>query len=298
MTDSIDQALVEQYSSTVHVLAQQMTSRLRNTRAVVTKPVTGKFFYYDRLGQSEAIEVTTRHQPTVAQDIEHSRRKGVIKPYVHTIYLDDIDDLQTIIDPQSEYSRGTLKAMNRQTDRVILDAARGSVLTGRQGDTTVSAVDDGVLTVAHGGTGLTYEKILQVVENYTDNEIGNESDPYFNLCATGQQRSDLLKEVELTSRDYRGDFTVERGRVSNAVGFEMIYFGGSVADPLIELSSTTRTCVAMAEESVCLGINKDIEVSIDRRPDLNNLIQVQAKLYIGAVRTEGARVQLVQCTES
>lgn len=298
MTNSIDQALVEQYSETVHVLAQQMTSRLRNTPAVMVKSVTGKNFYYDRLGNSESIEITTRHADTVAQDVEHSRRMGVIRPYIHTFYLDDIDDLETIIDPQSEYARNTVMAMNRRMDRVIKDAAVGTVLTGRQGATSVTAATDGVTTVAAGGTGMTYEKLVEVLGNFNDNEIGNEADPYYALLVTGRQHEDLLKEVELTSADYGAGTPVANGKMTMAAGFEVIKFGSAVDNALLDVSGTTRDCIAMAENAVCVGITKDIEVNIDRRPDKNNLIQVQTKLYFGALRTEGVRVQIVQADES
>ena len=44
-------------------------------------------------------------------------------------------------------------------------------------------------------------------------------------------------------------------------------------------------------------MNKDISIRVDNRPDLNNAQQVQASLFMDAIRTEGVKVQKVECVE-
>jgi len=298
MTDSIDIALVQQYSAEVHLAAQQKKSRLRGSKAVIERFVTGKDFYYDGLGDSEAIEVTTRHQDTIAQDIAHNRRRGTIRHFTHTFLLDKNDKLEVLIDPQSEYAMATARALYRQYDRLVIEAATAAVKTGRYGENTVSAASDGVLTVVHGGVGLTFDKLLKVNENFGGNEIGGDEDEEFYTLISSQQNTNLMGEAKLTSRDYRDDYVISGGKMRRAAGHNFIHYGGLVSSPMLSKVSTTRTCLSLAERAICMGIVADLEVDISRRPDKNNAIQVQATMYMNAIRTEGVRVQKLEATET
>lgn len=298
MTNSIDQAFVQQFSDYVHVLAQQQKSRLRGSKAVVEKMVTGKDFFYDRIADSEAHEVTSRHADTVLQDIAHSRRMGTIRTYTHTFLLDDGDDLSTIINPQAEYAAATARAMNRLFDKVAVDAATASVLTGRKGDTSVSFASDGGLTISSGGLGMTYGKVRDARKNFVNNEVGNEVDEQDYLLITGNQEDDMFGEDEFISGDYNRPMIVENGVIQRALGFNTIKYGASVNNPILGTSSGERVCLALAERAICVGIQKDISIQVSPRADKNNNLQVQAKFYLAAIRTEGVRVQKILCTEA
>ncbi len=299
MTFSIDQALVTQFSDMVYAQAQQMETRL--SPIVETEQVTGKDYAVERLDKVEAIEITSRHADTIAQDITHSRRQLAMREFRATILLDEFDDVSTLIDPQSNYARHIAAAMNRQKDRIIAGAAFADVKTGRNFGTTVTfANDDGLTILASVGstTGLNYDKILNIHENFINNNVGVEMEEEVYILATGQQNTNMMNETELTSGDFQRDYAVEKGKVTNAAGLNVILFSGTDSSPIIGKSGSDRECIALAKGGIKFGVSKEMSIKINERPDKNNLIQLQASMFIGAVRCDGRRVQKVVTTES
>jgi len=299
MTFSIDQALVTQFSDMVYMQAQQAETRL--SPIVDTVQVAGKDYAVERLDRVEAVEITTRHADTVAQDITHSRRQLAMREFRATILLDDFDDVSTLIDPQRGYAQAIAAAMNRQKDRIIADAAFADVKTGRNfGTTTTFANDDGLTVLASVGstTGLNYDKLLEAQENFINNNVGVEANDELYILITGQQNTNAMNETELTSGDFTREYSVERGRIMNGAGFNFVHFSGTDSSPVISKSGNDRSCIALAKGGIKFGVSKDMNLSIDRRPDKNNALQLQAAMYIGAVRCDGRRVQKVVTTES
>ena len=62
MSTQITTAFVEQYSSNVSMLSQQMGSKLRG--AVDVETVRGKNAFFDQIGATAAVARTTRHGAT------------------------------------------------------------------------------------------------------------------------------------------------------------------------------------------------------------------------------------------
>jgi len=304
MSLTIDQSLVIQFGEMVHLLAQQMGSRLKGRVEEVS--VRGNQFTYERLNQVQAIEVTTRHPETVAQDIEHSRRGGTMRDFRATLLLDQFDDLQVLIDPSRDYASAVARAMMRQYDRLVLTNALATVFTGRNLATPVSAVADGVLTVPADATGLTFDKLVEVRQNFINNDVGTDLQEDLYIAITGTQHADLMKEAELTSRDFTsfgssnmmGETVIDRGQITKALGMNIIVFAANDSNPMLAKTSTTRHCIAFAKSGLVVGMNKDISVRVDNRPDKNNAQQVQASIFFDAIRAEGVKVQQVDCVES
>lgn len=298
MTQSIDSALVTEFSGMVHNLAAQMESRLRGK--VIETKVTGEDKAVERLGEVEAIEITTRHAGTVAQDIAHSRRQLKLREFRTTLLLDEKDDLETLIDPSSQYAQAVARSMMRVYDQIGFAALEADVKTGKDFGTTVSFANDDGITIAHGSTGLTYDKLLQAQENFINNNVGVDSDAKLYLAVTGQQNTNMMQEEELTSGDFNraNDFIREKGRIVQAAGFEVMHFSGTQSPIILPKTSTTRTCYAFANDAIEVGLHKDISITVDKRPDLNNAKQIQACMYIGATRVDGKKVQIIQATET
>lgn len=299
MTLTIDQALVTQFSDMVYEQAQQTQTRLSPFVDVVQ--VQGKDYAVERLDKVEAIEVTTRHADTVAQEISHSRRQLAMREFRATFLLDDFDDVSTLIDPQRGYVSALANAMNRQKDRLIADAAFADVKTGRNFGSTVTFANDEGLTIAAGvgsTTGLNYDKILNVQENFINNNVGTELDEKIALIVTGEQNTNMMNETELTSGDFTREYAVERGRIAVAGGLDVIHVSGTDSSPILAKSGNDRSVIALAQGGIKFGVSKDVSIKINERPDKNNAIQIQACMYGGAVRVDGRRVQKVTCTET
>ena len=293
MTAQINNALVIQFSEQVHVKAQQMKSRMRDK--VETKMVSGEDYAYEDIGSLEAVEITSRHQATAGQDIAHGRRRIRMREFRATIYLDKKDQLETLIDPQRNYAQAVARALYRKFDAIAAEAAFASVATGKDFSTTVTFASDGGDTIT-ATSGLTYEKILQLQEEFIDDDVGIDEVEDFYLCITGEENTDLMGETELTSGDFSRQYAVDKGKLVMAGGFELVHFAANAATPILNVASSVRSCIAASKRGICVGISEDLMVEIDKRPDLNNLTQVQASMFMGGVRTEGKLVKKVTTT--
>ena len=293
MVDSIDQSLIIEFSDLVHKVAQQKTSRLKPHAQI--KQMSGDVFAYDGLGRVEAREVSGRNVAATFDDIQHNRRKIIRKRYVVNLPVDASDVRGALLNPESNYADAIANAAVRQYDRTIYDAAFASVLTGRDFETTVTAATDGVTTVDATG-GLTYEKLLEIGENFMNDDVGVESDESIYLTITGAEHTALMKEVELTSSDYNRQYNVEKGKMIEAAGIKLIPFAASVPSPIIPVAGGERKLLAASSRGLCLGISKDMSIKIQERNDLIETTQVQVVFEIGAVRTEGVLVQQVDVT--
>lgn len=296
MTAQINNALVIQFSDQVHTKAQQMKSRLRGK--VEQKMVRGEDYSYEDIGSLEAVEIVARHQATAGQDIAHGRRRIRMREFRATIYLDKKDSLETLIDPQRNYSLAVARSMYRKFDAIAAGAAFADVSTGKDFSTTTSFATDGGLTVT-ATAGLTYEKLLEIEQNFMDGDVGTDELEDYWLAITGDENTDLKGETELMSGDFSRQFAIDNknGKMQIANGLELIQFAANAPTPILGVAAGVRSCIAASKRGICVGISEELRVEIDKRPDLNNLVQVQASMFLGAVRTEGKLVQKVTTTD-
>ena len=296
MPETIEQYLIDQFSDQVHHNASQVKSRLRPH--VLQKMVTGSEFSYNTIGSGEAHEVTTRHAQTKIDTPTHGVRWGKMRHFTKTFLLDDWDARHSLVNPENGYAEQLARAMYRKADRVILEALVADVVTGRDKDTTVTAADDGVVTIAHGSAGATFDKLSESMENFYNNEIGTDLEEHFIFACTGTQNRDMIDESKLGNQDYNHYFQSTDGKMNKALEYDVAIFGSNVANPMLSVDSNIRDCIGFAARGVCLGISKEAQIQATIRGDLNNALQIQASMYMGAVRTEGELVQIVKCQES
>lgn len=291
----IDNALVIQFSSQVHTLAQQMESRLRPY--VEVRPMSGETYAYDGLGPVEASPVVGRQQPVQFSDINHLRRQIARQRFALTLPIDAADVRGMLQQPQGEYAKACVRAMARVFDRVVVAALFATVYTGRTMGTSVTAANDGVLTVT-ATSGLTYAQLIAIRRNFMDNDIGNDVDETFVMGIAGNEYTSLMQEVELINDLYSDHGAVDKGRMAEAAGIKLVPFAANAPKPVLSVASSVRACFAMSTRGICVGMSKEFELNVTPRPDLIEVTQVQIIFDLGAVRTEGALVQQVNTTAS
>lgn len=291
---NIDKALIIQFSAMLQVKAQQIKARLRPH--VRIKPMTGDIFAFDGLGDVEAVEIFGRVQPTTFQDIDHLRRKIVRRRFVVTLPIDDSDVRAVLINPQGEYAGACIKAMERVFDRVGVSVLFSSVATGRDFETTVTYANDGGFTV-DATAGLTYDKLLEIQQNWIDADVGNDVPVKKVMGISGDEHTALMKETELISGDFTRQIVVDNGEIVRAAGIELIKFAANARVPVLSVSGGTRDNFAITSQALCYGLSKEMRITIKDRPDLIDVTQVQIIGILGAVRTEGVQVQKVQTTD-
>jgi len=290
VANEIDKAQIIQFSDKIHVLSQQMNARFRPYVPVI--PMTGDVYAYDGLGVIDADEVSGRIIKTNFSTIDHTRRKIARRRFTVTLPIDQSDVRGKLTDPQGDYAKAVIRAMNRVFDRVVADAAYADVLSGRDFETTITYASEG--TTVDATAGVTYEKLLETTKNYQNNDV--DMDETCLLAVTGTEIEALMKEAELISGDYTRQFAVEKGTIATAAGHKLIVFGANAPLPVLSVSGGTRSCISMKPRGIAVGLSKEFSVTVDRRPDYVELKQVQVVGQLGAVRTEGDLVQKFNTT--
>ena len=291
----IDNALVIQFSDHVHVLAQQMESRLRPFTEV--RPMHGERYAYDGLGPIEASPIVGRQQPVQFSDINHLRRQITRQRFALTLPIDAADVRGMLQNPQGEYAKACVRAMARVFDRVVTSALFATVYTGREMTTAVTAANDGVVTQT-ATAGLTYAQLININKTFMDNDIGNDVPEQLVMGIAGNEYTSLMQEVELVNDLYSQHYAIDKGRMAEAAGIKLIPFAANAPKPVLAVASSVRACFAMSTRGICVGMSKEFALKVEPRPDLYEVTQVQIIFDLGAVRTEGVLVQQVNTTAS
>jgi hypothetical protein len=297
LNSTVSEHAIIQFSNEVHVRMQQSMSRLQPYCEM--RQVKGKSTAYDGLGTVELEEITGRHAAVEFSDIEHNRRKLTTVRFGATLPIDKQDVEERLTNPESGYAAALAKAAKRRVDRVVYAAMFATVKTGEEMGTDLTFANDGGRTV-DATAGLTYEKLLEIHQNFIDDEVGNDEDMEFVMGITGDEHTDLMSELELTSGDYSRQYVVDQGTIQQAAGIKMLKFaatGAGGANPILTVASGTRTTFCMAKGAICLGVLRDWQFKVQERTDLVDTYQVQILGRLGAVRVEGKMIQKVTTTD-
>jgi hypothetical protein len=290
MSTQITTAFVNQFSSNVQMLSQQMGSLLRT--AVDVETVNGEKAFFDQVGSAAAVLRTTRHADTPLIDTPHSRRMVTMADYEYADLIDDQDKVRMLIDPTSTYSRAAAAAMGRAMDDVIISAALGNAKTGKDGGTTTPFdTSNQQIGVGSPAAGLTLAKLLEAKEILDSNDVDPSIPRY--IVVSPKQISDLLGDTTVTSSDFNTVKALAQGELNQFVGFTFIMSNRLGVD-----SSAYRRIIAFAMDGIKLAIGKEPTARIDERADKSYATQVYYCQSIGATRMEEAKVVEVLCSEA
>ena len=291
MSSQITTSFVEQYSSNVAMLSQQMGSKLRSS--VDVEKITGKNAFFDQVGVTAAQLRTSRHGDTPQIDTPHSRRRLSLADYEWADLVDDVDKVRMLVDPTSSYARAAAAAMNRAMDDVIITAFNASANTGVAGGTSTALPSGQKTATSDQSDGLTIAKLLAAKKILDNNDVDPSLKRYI-VCGP-QQISDLLGTTQVTSSDYNTVKALAEGSINSYLGFEFIMSTRLNKDAT---NTTDRLVFAYTEDAIKLGIGKDISAKISERADKSYSTQVYYCMSLGAVRMEEEKVVQIPCHEA
>jgi hypothetical protein len=286
MSTQITTAFVNQFSSNITMLSQQMGSLLRE--AVDVESVTGEKAFFDQVGSATAQVRTSRHGDTPLMETPHARRMVTMATYEYADLIDDPDKVRTLTDPTSSYARAAAMAMGRSVDDVIITAATGTASTGKAGTTSTSLPSG--QKIAHASGGLTKAKLLAAKKILDANSVDPSIQRY--MVVSPDQMEDLLGINEVASADFNTVRALVQGDVDTYMGFKFITSNRLGTD-----SDGNRQVLAFASDGIKLAIGKDITSRIDERSDKSYSTQIYYCMDIGATRMEEEKVVEIACTE-
>jgi len=205
--------VTEQYSANVYVLCQQKKSKMRN-RVRNETVVSAKNRFFERLGEADAQEITTRHGATPLNEIPHSRRRLTPVDINTAELLDKQDTFKMLVEPTSAYANAQAMALGRKTDDKIIEETLGTVYAGVSGGTSVALKDDGLhidgdgtittlgtLAVVAGGLAdISLAKMLLMMQIFNQADV--EPDIPKHWMVNPKTTMDMINLTEVESADY------------------------------------------------------------------------------------------------
>lgn len=285
MSTQITTAFVNQFSSNVAMLSQQMGSLLRS--AVDVESVTGEKSYFDQVGSVAAVARASRHQDTPLLETPHSRRQVALTTYEWADLIDDSDRVRLLADPTSSYARAAAAAIGRSQDDVIIAAMGGTAKTGKEGATSTTFASG--QKIVHGSAGLTIAKLVSAKKLLDANDVDPSIKRY--IVVSPEQIEDLLNNTTVTSSDFNTVKALSQGDISSYVGFQFI------TSNRLKDDGTSRLCYAWAQDGMKMAIGKDVMARIDERSDKSYSTQVYYCATFGATRMEENKIVEIACNE-
>lgn len=293
--DQVPNHFVNKYADDVQLQMQQTTSRLEGY-ATIHEGVVGSSESCDNLGTSESEEVTTRFQDMQSKNTAHVRRWIDLRDFDWFDYIDGFDKLKVLNDPTNKYVLLAVAAHNRRKDRLIIEAALGSVREqvgdGSKGTSQYAALPS-AQKILHGGTNISMAKIRSALELMNAAEAASPEEGGERIFAyTANQLTILMADATLTSSDYNSLKALQNYQVDQFMGMTW------KRTEIMPKSGTTRSCCIFGKGYVHLGIGQNIinDISVDKSKR-GHPIRVYSMMSMGAARSEDKGVVEIQCTE-
>ena len=295
MSFQVDTALVQTYKSNIEVQFQQRGSRLRSHCREESQ--NAEFDFYDRIGPTDAIEVTNRHGDTPLVSTPHDRRRVALRDFDWADLIDKKDKLRMLADPQSAYTVNAVYALGRKMDDVIIEASTGTAYTGKTGSSTVTfpAAQEVAVNYVESGTAansnLTIAKLRRVRTVLGLAEADMDGEPLVAVVSPEQIQA-LLRTTEVTSSDYNSVKALVAGDINTFMGFTF------VRSNRLTVASNVRDCLFWAKQGMLIAVAQDIMVDVGPRRDKRNSIQIYVSASFGSSRMWEEKVIRVKCDEN
>lgn len=310
MDSQIEVWRVKQFEENVYHLSQQEGSML--SPYVRHESFVGKADFFDRLGESSAIDKTDRNGDTPNLNIDHTRRMLTTVTRHWGTLVDRKDKLQQIHMPENEYAKSAMYSLGRKFDNVLISAAFGSAIGGEEGDTSVVLPNAQKITsVASSAIAVPNIQLLRKAKRkFDENKVKGER--YIVYAADFLEG--LLADTQVISSDYNSVKALVQGELDTYMGFKFIHceeidsflattydldspaYKYNTSTGLYDSSGTVigatdKVALAFSKEGLIFGENTNGRMAkIEPRPDKSYSMQVYCAQDMGAVRMEEACV--------
>lgn len=283
-------------------ILQQKESKLASSPAIKYMDIKG-ISHMSRIDGDELVDISGQRNPDKQYtDMKNDNRRSVAFRFTRTYQVDEYDKAVTLItDPTSDLFTNLTEAKNRTFDRVCAKAAAADVVVGAPdtAGTTLTAADDGVITI-DGSAGFDYKKVISPAittfeNNYVDTASG------ITLAISSSEKQDLRDDDYYMNSLYSGNNTVDKGNITNASGFNVVSFAGSVQgektvkNPILAEVEGKRTNLLLAPKSIAFASQVG-RLDVERANGKVNTWDVTIDVWFKAVRTQGAKVILITST--
>lgn len=293
-----------EFSDRVDLLRQERGGKLRPFANVETFTGSKQASPVNQVGAVVGSAPAGRFAPMTRVDANTTRRW--VEPSDRELpqLLDKFDMRRYTQDFKGPYAMNAAMDFGRWEDQLIIDAATATSKIGELGAST-EAFDTTNFRIlsdfgASAAVGLTVDKLIELTQKFMAANVDIDMEVP-TLVISPRQHSDLLRQVEVVSKDYADKPRLESGRVKSFMGFNIVVKtqNADLTDDALPLINTTeRRCFAFVKSGITLGMWKDMETRVDERKDLSGIPwQIYTCATAGATRIEQGRVIEVLCDE-
>lgn len=277
------------------LIAQQMKSRLDIYCDQEPDAIDARYFWFNYVGKVAPREKQGFAGPTPQMSPQHSRIRGAVVPYEWGDAFDEAQLRTLVADPKNKHKMAAVAGFYRKKDLIIITAALGTRVSYNADGTTTNNALPAAQLVAHGGVGMTMDKVRATKVIFDAAEVDEGvPNPRRVMVHSAKQLSDLLNEVKATSRDYIGDVqALVDGKLTHWMGFDWVR-----SEQLPVDASSRRRCFAMATNGVGLFSEAEPRVNIGKDASASFVERIMLDQNMGATRNEDVRVAEVPCVET
>lgn len=292
MSDQITTAFVKQYHGTIEFLLQQKGARL--IPYVRNESQNSEEQFWEQIGPTEALEITTRHGDSPQVNTPHDRRRVTLKFFDWGDFIDQIDKVRMLIDPANPYSQNAAYALGRKQDDIIIAALFGTAFTGKEGGTAVTFPAGQQIAATFGGadSGLTITKLIEAQRLLRAAEVDLDMEQAC-IAVGAKQLANLLGTTQVTSADYNSVKALVQGQLDTFMGFKFKH-----TERLLVDGSAKRRVPVWVKSGLLAAKNPEISTNIVQRWDKRGSWYVYAKMGMGAVRMQEEKVVEIKCSET
>lgn len=303
---------VNSFNSNVWHLSQQKSSRVSPLVRVEMQKAEKQFWDFYGLSD-EPTERVNKYADLSPGETVRGRRMCTYKNYEKTEYVDHLDKLNMIHDPQSPISQAFQMAFGRKMDRIVISASLGTAYEGKEGATPVVLPTSQKLVAFDGstttGVGLNIKTLRAIKKKFEQNEVEGE----IALIVTAEEIDSLLAEDKVTSADFNTIRALVAGAVDQFMGIRFVRTelverpaanvtytvtnGAYGAGTGTVTASKGRRCIAFVKQGLLMVKAEDMTTMVDRLPTKGDVIQIFSKMSIGATRMEEKCVMEVVTSE-
>lgn len=292
------------YQNNVMMVAQQMRNPLR--MAVTTVMVTGEASRVsDLLAKKKAVKGQDYGRNNPDNRTKKDARWLVRPEVLHDGELiDTIDKWDAAMDPTSYLMQNSVAAVERAVFDAILGieedsagnfAIAGSgifgVATSGKRPSTTTGLPAGNF-IAHGGTGLTLDKLRAARKAMKKAEFGIEDNDPLWACITPDQEDDLIG-LAAASGPALNAFNIEQlrtGKPTPLLGINWI-----LTNRLPVNATGQRLIPIWSKKNVVAGFWQDVEGRIWNDTSKQNLPYIYTSAYVDCVRIQDGGVRVIEC---
>ena len=290
----------KQFSSTVTLLSQQLTSRFEMNVRRETVNNAEEAYFNTFSAESDPTQDTDRHGDTPYDEYEATRRKAVPYPFEKGTRIAKKDVARMTVDPQNPVVKSHAAAFGRKKDKIIYAAALGTAYKGKAGTTAVTFAADSIGinsdgTVSTLGTAvsndtltevpMTYEKILTMMTIFNESDVDPSIRKFWAVSPNDIKH--MMNLTEIINEDYRKLSDIDQGGVKSVLGFNFFWWNFLSMDTN---DATCRRTLAWAEDGLILALIGDLNTEVSILPTKKYDTGIYSTMDLGAVRMEGEKV--------